>query len=171
MRKEKTLLLNEIADKIDNSNSWIITSYEGIDASASWDLRSALSKNESEYEVVKKRVFLKAAKKAGIELDSKTLKGHIGVVFIYGDAINATKAVYKAKDSLNLSVINAKIEGNSYDAAQMETLSKLPSKDEMRAQFLSVLEAPMQETASVMNSLLTSVIYAIEEKKNLEEKK
>lgn len=171
MRKEKTLLLDEIANKIDNSNSWIITSYANIDASASWYFRSLLLKSESEYEVVKKSIFLKAAKKAGVELDSKTLKGHIGVVFIYGDAINATKAVYKAKDSLNLLVINAQIEGKSYDAAEMESLSKLPSKDEMRAQFLSVLEAPMQETASVMNSLLTSVLYAIEEKKNLEEKK
>ncbi|NGX63817.1 MAG: hypothetical protein KR126chlam6_01231 [Candidatus Anoxychlamydiales bacterium] len=39
--------------------------------------------------------------------------------------------------------------------------------NELRAQFLSVLEAPMQNTVSVMNSLLTSVIYALEEKKQL----
>ncbi|NGX55823.1 MAG: 50S ribosomal protein L10 [Candidatus Anoxychlamydiales bacterium] len=171
MRKEKTFLLDEITDKFENSNSWIITSYENINPKSSWDLRNMLSKSESEYEVVKKRIFIRAAKKAGIKLDLDLLKGHIGVVFVYGDPMGATKAVYKAKDHMNLSVLNAQIEGKSYDAAEMELLSKLPSKDEMRAQFLSVLEAPMSETVSVMNSLLTSVVYAIEEKKKLEEKK
>ncbi len=171
MRAEKKLLLDEIKEKIEKSNSMILTSYENVTAQDSWNIRNTLSKNESEYEVVKKRVFIKAAKECGFELNLDELKGHVGVVFISGDPMVSTKSVYEFTDDGKLQVLLGQLEGKSYSSKEMEELSKLPSKDEMRAQFLSLLEAPMTQTVSVMDSLLTSVIYAIEEKKKLEEKK
>ena len=53
---------------------------------------------------------------------------------------------------------------NFIQASDVERLSKLPSKDEMRAQFLSVLEAPMSQTLAVMEALLTSVPYCLDNK-------
>ena len=46
----------------------------------------------------------------------------------------------------------------------VESLSKLPGKDEMRAQLLAYLEAPMAQTLAVMDALLTSVVYCLENK-------
>ena len=48
-------------------------------------------------------------------------------------------------------------------------MSKLPSKDEMRAQFLGTLEAPMAQTLAVMDALLTSVVHCLNNKVQLDE--
>jgi large subunit ribosomal protein L10 len=49
-------------------------------------------------------------------------------------------------------------------ASDVEQISKLPGKDEMRSQFLGTLEAPLAQTLSVLEALLTSVMYCLENK-------
>ena len=49
-------------------------------------------------------------------------------------------------------------------AADVEKLSKLPGKDEMRAQLLATFEAPMAQTVAVMQSALCCVLYCLENK-------
>ena len=66
MRKEKQLLLDEIKEQLEKSQSMIITKYHRIDPSLSWEFRGELKKAGSDYEVVKKRIFLKAAKKQAL---------------------------------------------------------------------------------------------------------
>jgi len=172
MREEKKLLLEEIEEKIDSAKSLVITKYENINAKESWDFRVALSKNLSEMEVVKKRVFLKAFEKKGYSYKIQELEGQIAVIFIKDDPVNAIKAIFEfSKQTEKLEVIRGEIEDKSYNKEDLLILSQLPSMNELRSQFLAVLEAPMQNTVSVINSLLTSVIYALEEKKKLEEKK
>ena len=49
-------------------------------------------------------------------------------------------------------------------ASDVEQISKLPSKEEMRAQFLGTLEAPLSQTLGVIEALLTTVMHCLENK-------
>lgn len=172
MRDEKNLLLEEIKEKIDTAKSFVITKYKNITSAESWKFRNSLLENGSEMEVVKKRIFLKALEKTGYKCTIEELDGHIALIFIKDDPVRAIKAIFEFSNQNNkLEVIRGEIENKSYNKEDLLILSKLPSMNDLRAEFLSLIEAPMRESVSVMNSLLTSVIYAIEEKKNLEEKK
>jgi len=173
MRKEKQLLLDEIKEQIEKSQSLIVTQYHRIAPNLSWDFRSELKKNGGNYEIVKKRVFAKAAKEAGLDIPEDSLSGHIGLVLADDDGIGATKAVYEfAKDNKGvLDVLCGFYENEFHSKEQVETLSKLPSKNEMRAQLLGLFEAPMAQTLSTMDSLLTSVIHCLENKSQKEENK
>ncbi len=166
MRAEKHLLLDELAEKIENANSMILTSYQKFPPKISWNFNNELRKIDSEFEVVKKRVFIKAAEKCGISFKLDDLKGHVGVVFVKGDSLSTTKAVFKFSDENEelFQIISGILDKKDYSANELKELSKLPSLDEMRAQFLGLLEAPMTGVVSVMNSLLTSVMYCIENK-------
>lgn len=166
MRKEKQLLLDEIKEHIASSQSLIVTQYHGIAPNLSWNFRSELKKSGGNYEVVKKRIFVKAAKEAGVDLPEESIQGHIGLVLASDDGITATKAVFDfAKDHKGaLDVLFGFYENKFYTKEQTEALSQLPSKDEMRAQLLGLFEAPMSQTLSVMQSLLTSVMYCLENK-------
>jgi len=166
MRKEKQLLLDEIKEQIASSQSLIVTQYHRIAPNLSWDFRSELKKSGGNYEVVKKRIFVKAAKEAGVDLPDESLQGHIGLVLADDDGIAATKTVFDfAKDNKGaLDVLCGFYENKFYTKEQTEALSKLPSKDEMRAQLLGLFEAPMSQTLSVMQSLLTSVMYCLDNK-------
>ena len=111
---------------------------------------------------------MKAAEKEGLSLNRADLQGHIGVVFAYDDPIQVTKALYQySKDHEEfLQVLGGKFEGRLCSSEDMLVISKLPSKDEMRAQFIGVLEAPLSQTLSVMDALLTSVLHCFENKAN-----
>jgi large subunit ribosomal protein L10 len=170
MRHEKQLLLDDIKDQINQYNSFLIVRYLGFSANKANDLRRELAQLGGAYEVVRKRVLIKAAENAGITLDVNALPGHIGLVFGGKDPFEVTKSVFKfsQENEKVVEVIGGRFDGLLYNAEQVEILSKLPSKDEMRAQFLSVLEAPMSNTLAVMEALLTSVMHCLENKSQQE---
>lgn len=171
MRAEKNLLLNEVKEMIDDSNVMIITNYQNLKPEASWNFRNKLRQNDGDFEVVKKKVFAKAAEQSGVKLNIDDLSGHIAVVFAKGDGIGATKTIFEFKKSEleELNVVGGWFDGAELSNEQVLAISKLPSQDEMRAQFLGLLEAPMSQTVSVMQSLLTSILYCMEEKSQKEQ--
>jgi large subunit ribosomal protein L10 len=166
MRPEKQLLLNEITDKIAGSKAIVIASYKRLEPNAASLFRTNLAKTGGSLEVVKKRVLIKAAQVAGVAIDPAQLQGHIAVVFANEDPIQTTKTVYQfcKENEAVLEVIGGRFEGAICSAKDVEQISKLPSKDEMRSQFLGTLEAPLSQTLSVIEAMLTSVMYCLDNK-------
>lgn len=171
MRAEKQLLLDEIKEQINESPSFVIMSYQGLTANLANDLRNKVANVGGNVEVLGKRILLKAASEQGISLDLEQLVGHIGVVFTGEDAVTTTKAVYQfSKDNGDiLKVIAGRFDSKIYSAEDVKKLSELPGKDEMRAQFLGLLEAPMSQTLSTMEALVCSVIYCLSNKVKAQE--
>ncbi|HEV3269183.1 MAG TPA: 50S ribosomal protein L10 [Candidatus Rhabdochlamydia sp.] len=170
MRQEKQLLLNEIKEKINGSKALVLAQYRSLEPNVSADLRTSLEQTGAELEVVKKRILLKAAESAGIILNTFDMQGHIAVVFASQDPIPATKVIYKfcQDNEKNVEVVGGCFEGEICSAADVKQISQLPSKEEMQAQFLNVLEAPMAQMLSVVQSLLTSVMYCLDNKSQQE---
>lgn len=166
MRKEKQLLLDEIQEMMNKSQSLVITRYQNMNPNLFFDFRVKLGEAGGEFEVVRKRILMKAAQAANIELDYDTMQGHVGVVFGYDDPIQTAKALVNfGKDNADtFEILAGHFEGKICSANDVKALSELPSKDEMRSQFLGLLEAPMSQTLSVMESLLTSLPYCLENK-------
>ncbi len=166
MRQEKQLLLDEIKDKIDQSSAMVLTCYSNLTPNMAADFRMKVSSSGGIFEVVRKRMLIKAAQASGFALDHKMLEGHIGVIFALSDPVSVTKAIYDYRQGNQevLKVLGGRFEGKICTANDIEQISKLPSKDEMRAQFLGTLEAPLSQTLAVMEALLTSVIYCLENK-------
>ncbi|MBS0625549.1 MAG: 50S ribosomal protein L10 [Verrucomicrobia bacterium] len=172
MRKEKQLLLNEILEKIDASKAMIITRYDALPPNKSWILRDLLSKTGSHFEVVRKRVFMKAAEKSGLKLDKDVLKGNVGVVFVgETDAMPSAKVVFKfsEENSKILEVLCGKIDGVMMPGSEVEMLSKLPGIDEMRAELIGLLIAPMAQMLSVLEAVMAEPISILEQKSKQEE--
>jgi large subunit ribosomal protein L10 len=159
MRKEKELLLNEIQEKIGGSTAMLITRYEKLEPNASWQLREQLGKSGSIFEVVKKRVFLKAAEKSGLQIDGSLLSGNIGVVFVgQPDAMAPAKTVFKFSQENGdlLKVLCGHIEGKMMNGESVEMLSKLPGMEEMRAILLGLFTSPMSQVLSVMEAAISA---------------
>lgn len=166
MRKEKQLLLDEVKGQIENFNSFVIMRYLSIDANKINEFRRQVAGIGGSVEVMRKRILVKAAKSAGVEIDVEALPGHIGLIYAGKDPIEMTKFVFKfgQDNDKAIEVIGGRFEGQIYNAADVEMLSKLPGKDEMRAQLLATLEAPMAQTLAVVEALLSSVVYCLDNK-------
>ena len=172
MIAEKELLLNSIKQKIDGSCAMLVTSYNKLSPNDSWALSKELSKGQSSFEVVKKRILVKALEGSEMQCSLKELEKHVGVVFINGDYLEGIKTVVqfnKNNDQL-LKIIKGLIDGKVCSSSEVETLSSLPNLETMRAMFLGFLEAPMSQTLSVMESALLSVPYCVQNKLEKESK-
>lgn len=166
MRQEKQLLLDEIKGQIDQHSTFLIMRNLGLGANAANGFRDDLAKLGGSVEIVRKRIMIKAAKAAGIDLDVSALTGHIGLIFAGNDPLETLKEAFKFSqtDKKKIEIIGGQFEGKLHTVEQMEMLSKLPNLDGMRAELLSVLEAPLAHTLSVMNALVTSVVYCLDNK-------
>ena len=166
MRQEKQLLLDDIKDRIESSQAVVVTRYNKLEPNKVAPFRVELAKSGSSIAVVKKRVLLKAAQQAGLTLNPDLLEGHIAVIFLSEDPFSTTKTIYQfsKENEQNIEVLGGRFEGAICSAQDVEQISKLPNKDEMRAQLLATLEAPMSQTLAVMEALLTSVAYCLDNK-------
>lgn len=166
MRQEKQLLLDEIKGQIDQHSTFLIMRNLGIKANSANAFRDDLAKSGGHVEIVRKRIMVKAAKIAGVELDIDALTGHIGLIFAGNDPLETIKEAFKfcQDNRKTIEIIGGQFEGKLHTVEQMEMLSKLPNIDGMRAELLSVLEAPLSSTLSVMNSLVASVVYCLDNK-------
>lgn len=164
MKKEKQYLLDEVKGQLVQSGSYIIAQYAALDANKANAFRRELAKVGGKFEVVKKRVFLKAAQEAGATFPEDVLSGHIGIVLSYSDPFELTKSVIKYSDSNDkvITLLGGYIEGREVNGADIARIATLPSKAEMQAQLLGLFEAPMSGMLSVVEALLTSVMHCME---------
>ena len=166
MREEKQLLLDDIKNRLKASQAVVVARYSKLEPNKIAGFRNQLTQTGGSLAVVKKRILLKASKEVGLTLNQDVLEGHIAVFFLANDPLSMTKAIYQFNQANEnvLEVLSGQFEGAFCSAQDVEQISKLPSKDEMRAQLLSVLEAPLSQTLAVMDALLTSVVHCLENK-------
>ncbi len=165
MRKEKTLLLDEIKEKIDASNAMIVMRYNQLEPNASWELRNALAKKGGLLEVVQKRVFLKALEHSGVQIDAALLEGHVGAVFVSEeDSTPCVKEVFEfsKKNGDLFKLLCGSIEGKIVPGSELEVLAKLPGIDEMRAMMIALFIAPMSQVLSVFEAKIESESSSID---------
>ena len=166
MRPEKQLLLDDIKGKINHSKGFLLTRYSKMDPNLASQFRTTLHQTGGDFEVIRKRILLKAAEAAGVSIDRALLDGHIGVIFADEDLFKTTKAVFqfKSENEEVLDVIGGRFEGKLYSAKDMEAISKLPSKQEMQAQLLGLFEAVPSQLLAVLDALLTSMGHILNNK-------
>lgn len=170
MRQEKQLLLDEVKGQIDQYKSFVIMKYLKFGSNSANAFRGEVAKRGGGVEIVRKRILVKAAQAAGIDLTRDALEGHVGLVYGGNDPLETAKFVFEFGRTNNdaIQVIGGHIDGKLYSAADVDMLSKLPSMNELRAQFLGTLEAPMAQTLAVFEALLTSVPHCLQNKSEAE---
>ncbi|MGE3954652.1 MAG: 50S ribosomal protein L10 [Parachlamydiales bacterium] len=166
MRQEKQLLLEEIEGLLKGSDTFLVTRYERLTADKAGVFRNRVRNSGGQFEVVRKRILLKAAQAAKVSLSEEILKGHIGIVIAGEDPVATTKVVFEVGKEFEeaVQVMGGQFQGTPYSAKEIEAISKLPSLDEMRAQLLSLLVAPMSQTLGVMDALLASLPHLLRNK-------
>lgn len=170
MKIEKQYLLDEIKGQISGATAFVFTQYGKLSANRANEFRRTLQKHGGHFEVVKKRVLVKALEQAGHAIAVDDLTGHIGIVVATTDPLELTKAVLKfseANESV-LTAVGGYFEGILVGAADVARIATLPSRDQMRAELLGLMEAPMSQTLAVIEALLSSVPHCIQNKSQQE---
>jgi large subunit ribosomal protein L10 len=150
----------------------VFADYKGLTATQADQVRKLVRDSGGKIRVLKNNVA-RVTVKQGFSDDVRTvLDGTVGptmVAFSFGDPSAVAKAVFNfAKDNEALKLKDSLLGLKKMQAADIEALAKLPSKEVMVAMFLGVLNAPARNFVSVLAAVprgLVTVLSAIEKKK------
>ena len=165
MRLEKTSILNEITERLKASDCTIVLSYGGLTVAELYDLRKAILPMEGRCMIAKNTLIAKAAKDLGWEDVTSMLTGPSAVVTGKGDVSELAKIVCQFGKTHNKAAVKGgALEKAALSAEDVDNLSKLPSKDQMRAQLLATFLAPATNLVRIFVAPAQSVLYVLKAK-------
>ena len=154
MRLEKVAILNEVTERVKDSDYCFIINHGGVTVAQFAELRKALRALDSRLLVVKNTFIGKVAKEKGWSEEVNAMfTGNTAIVTGHGEATAVAKAIMKFVEASGgkASVKGADYDGKIVDAAMVEALSKVPGKDELRATLLMLLKEPATRLARVLS--------------------
>ena len=169
MRPEKESMLSEMRGRVDDSVFVILTDFGGLNVSSGQALRAKLREADAEFHVVKNRLFKHVAKEMGVDELEEGLKGPTAMVTGTGEVTEVAKILREFVKENELPVIKmGALRGVFLTADEIDELAKLPSREELLAQVVGAVSAPLTEFATVMNGLMggfVNVLQSLEDQK------
>ncbi|HFI0464255.1 TPA: 50S ribosomal protein L10 [Streptococcus suis] len=149
--------VSQVAQDLKSAASVVVVDYLGLTVEQVTNLRKELREAGVHMKVVKNTILRRAAAEAGIEGLDETFTGPSAIVYSAEEVVAPAKIVAKFADTADkLSIKGGMIEGKVASADEMNALAKLPDRDGLLSMLLSVLQAPVRNTALAIKAVAES---------------
>jgi len=151
---EKAQLVTEIAAKMRDSATTVVTDYRGLTVSQVTELRKRLREAGVEFQVLKNSLTRRATAQTELTELDEHLTGPSAIAFSKEDAVAPAKILTEfAKKNDALKVKGGIVEGKVVGFDQIKALADLPSREGLLSMLLSVLQAPMRNVALAVKAV------------------
>src|SRR5215468_3992333 len=169
-RAKKKEQVEKLSGELQNVKSVIVATYTKQTVAQDFELRKALRSSGAKYRVVKNTLAERAGKGTKVEEALKNLAGVTSIAYTEGDPVALAKALAKyAKDNPEFTFKAGVVEGRVITVKEIDALATMPSKEEIYAKLLFMLNAPAQRLVTAMNAvgrnLAVVVSQGVEKKK------
>ena len=162
-RPEKVAVVTEVRERLEGADAALLTEYRGLDVKALADLRRQLRPAGGEYKVYKNTLVRFAARDMGAGSLEALLTGPTAITFVKGDAAAVAKTLRDyARINQNLVVKGGLLGGKVLDAADVQALAELPSRDVLLAQLAGAFQAPLVKLAGLLQALPRNFAYGLQ---------
>lgn len=154
--------VSSLVEKLQARQNIIFTNYSGVKVKEISDLRRKLRDKDAEYKVVKNNLFKIALEKAGYESMDEHLKGPIAVAFA-GEGVGEVAKVLKdfGKEVKTFSYSVGVFDNVLYTQEQVQKIADLPSREELLAKTMMLINGPTSGIAMGMNQIMASLARGI----------
>ena len=161
-RPDKEAAVAELADKFRESDAVLLTEYRGLTVAELKELRRSLA-GHAEYAVVKNTLAAIAARQAGVEAFAEDLSGPTALTFVSGEPVEAAKALRNfAKDNAKLVVKGGVMDGNVLNAAEVDKLASLESREVLLAKTAGVVKASLSKAAYLFAAPASKAVRTVD---------
>jgi large subunit ribosomal protein L10 len=157
-KEQKAAVVDEVADQIKGADAIFAIDYRGISVKQAMELRRQLSEAGARFQIVKNRLTVRAADKAGAEDLKQLLEGPTAFAFVAGDPALAAKAIatFRRQNGL-LEFKGGTMAGEFLTIEQLDAIARLPARDMLNAQFVGVLASPLTGLVRGLASLISGL--------------
>ena len=163
-RPEKEKAVEEIVEKFNQSTGVYLTDYKGLDVEEITDLRNKLREANVEFKVVKNTLARLSVNKVGYEGLLPYLTGPTAMAFALADPVAGAKILSEfAKKNDKLQIKAGLFDGVVYDEKRVKEIAQLPSKEEIYAQTVGMVVAPLRGLVNVLNGTVASLVNVLDQ--------
>lgn len=153
--EQKKAVVAELADRLKNSVTGVLVSYEGINVADDTAMRKELREAGVKYSVVKNTLLSRACEEAELTGLQTTLEGTTAVATSDEDYAAAARILADyAKKIKTFEIKAGYLDGEVVDLATIDKLAKLPSRDMLLANVLGAFQAPIASFARAMQAIV-----------------
>ncbi len=150
----KQPIIQEIASQVAGAQSVVLIDYRGLTVAQDTEFRKGMREAGIIYKVYKNSMMKRAFEGTEFEKLDPVLEGPNAIAISKDDATAPARMIAKYAKTMEAIEIKAGIvEGDYYDADGIKNIASIPSRDELIAQLLGSLQAPMANFARVIDQL------------------
>jgi large subunit ribosomal protein L10 len=171
-RNHKQEILDDLKSEFSHTSAAVLVDYRGLNCETLGVLRRELRNSSAELRVVKNSLLRIASKGTAFEKLNDFYHGPTAITLIKDDPVAASKVLVKyVKELKMLELKGGILKDKLLDINSLESLSKLPSREVLLSQLLSVMNGPMRGFATVLSGVprgFVTALSALKEKKEKE---
>ncbi|MDT8317674.1 MAG: 50S ribosomal protein L10 [bacterium] len=170
MREQKQQEIDSLKDSFVKSESVILADYCGLTVSEMQDVRTKLRDASVELRVAKNTLAKRAIKDTDSESLSDVFTGPTAIAFSYADPVAGAKVLSELVERYEALELKGGVLGNKLlSIADILALSKLPTKEILLSQLLSVMNGPMTGFVRVLSGNQRSLVQVLSAIKDTKE--
>ena len=162
-KEQKREIVKDLSDRFSKSKSIVFLGFQGLTAVENVILRKKLSDESIDYKVARKTLIKKGLKEAKFESSEELkLEGPVAVAVGYDDEIAPARLANEySKENKKLKLLGGFIETKYMDAIGIKSLAILPGKEQLRAQLVGTINAPVSGFVNALAGNIRGLVNAL----------
>ena len=151
-RTEKAEQVAALEAALAKAENAILFGFAGLKVNEVTELRRQVRGTQSRYVVVKNTLALRATKGTALEGVAKHFAGPTAVAYNQSNPVALAKVLTAfAKTNPNLVFKAAVVEGRAIEAREIAAIAELPTREELVARLLFLIQSPLRRLVTVLN--------------------
>ena len=152
---QKQQLVADLAEQIKNSEAGVVVNYQGITVDKDTAMRKALREAGVKYVVMKNTMTGRACDMVGYGDMKQYLTGMTAIAISENDPVIAAKILKEYADKIeSFNILAGYCDGEVIDAAGVNNLADIPSKEVLIAKFLGSIKSPIYNLAYALQAVV-----------------
>ena len=169
-RDEKAAIVAELNESFNRAKFSVVADYCGLTVSDLEKIRRDLRETRSEIRIAKNTLLRLAVTDTSCESLTDDFTGTTAIVVSFDDPVAPAKVLAKcAEDFEKFQLRSAVLEGEKITVDDLVALSKLPSKEVLLGQLLSVMNGVPTAFVRVLSAVPQKLLYGLQAVKDQKE--
>jgi large subunit ribosomal protein L10 len=163
-KADKKKDLESLRQDLQASNNLFVTGYEKLRVAQDFELRKTIRAAGGKYRVIKNNIAERASEGTATAELLKNLRGMTSLAYTTADPVALAKALTTyAKANPSFTFKAGLVEGRAIDIKTIGDLANMPSKDEIFARLLFLINAPAQRLASTLGAVGRNLAVVVDQ--------
>jgi large subunit ribosomal protein L10 len=163
-KEDKEKDLASLHSELERLQNLFVTGYQKLRVDQDFELRKTVRGAGGKYRVIKNNIAEKAAEGTAAGQVLKGLQGMTSMAYTTNDPVALAKALTTyAKANPTFTFKAGLVEGRVIDIKAINELANMPSKEEIFAKLLYLINAPAQRLLTAMNAVGRNLAVVVDQ--------